>query len=140
VDCWSCRLRERLADAALELGLIGVVKEVESSSFVVAAAAQCAAGTHLVGLEIEDIRTLIVAVVVGVACTAGRVGRGLVMKLPRLESLTAAYDIQGLGRVVAACGQLPCCRADLDQQTRSAPVSARRRESLDSIPREERDR
>lgn len=107
VDCWSCRLRGQLTDAALELGLIGVVQEeVGGSSFVVVAARH-AVGTHLVGLEIEDIRTLVVAVVVGVACTAGRVGRGLVMKLPTLESLTAAYDIQGLGRVVAACGQLP---------------------------------
>lgn len=105
-DCWSCQLGGRLADAALGLGLIGAVQEVESSSFVVVAA-QDAVGTHSVGLEIEDIRTLVVAVVVGVACTAGRVGRGLVMKLPTLESLIGAYDIQGFGRVVAACGQLP---------------------------------
>lgn len=106
VDCSSCRPRGPTTGAAWGPGLIGVVQEVEGSSFV-ADAAPYAAGTCLVGLETEGIHTLIVAFVAGVACTAGGVDRGLVTKLPTLESSIAACDIRGLDRVVAACGQLP---------------------------------
>ncbi len=105
-DCSSCRPRGPTTGAAWGPGLMGVVQEVEGSSFV-AGAAPYAAGTYLVALETEGIRTLIVAFVAGAACTAGRVGRGLVTKPPTLESSIAAYDIRGLDRVVAACGQLP---------------------------------
>ncbi len=70
-------------------------------------AVQDVVGMHSVGLGIEDIRTLIVAFVVEAACTVGHVVRGLVKKPPTLENLTAACDIQAVGRVVAACGQLP---------------------------------